>query len=197
MRNSLCSLHRRITLTAAITKVLAEEGKAKIVVFDEIDKVPEDKKRGITIAMAHVEYETTKQHYANVDCPGHADQAHATDKGTLSTCMPEMELRELFSFYRFPRDEIPIIRGSALYSLQGTNEEIGKQAISRLMDVVDEYIPDPVQHTLNRRYKKHELYEKPIPSNEESTLSGASQTGQQREIRLRWSWGRGGTDSGH
>ncbi|TKY62484.1 Elongation factor Tu [Spatholobus suberectus] len=65
--------HGKTTLTAAITKVLADEGKAKAVAFDEIDKAPEEKKRGITIATAHVEYETTKRHYAHVDCPGHAD----------------------------------------------------------------------------------------------------------------------------
>ncbi|MQM09430.1 hypothetical protein Taro_042300 [Colocasia esculenta] len=65
--------HGKTTLTAAITKVLAEEGKAKAVAFDEIDKAPEEKARGITIATAHVEYETAKRHYAHVDCPGHAD----------------------------------------------------------------------------------------------------------------------------
>ncbi|XP_021906774.1 elongation factor Tu, mitochondrial [Carica papaya] len=65
--------HGKTTLTAAITKVLAEEGKAKAIAFDEIDKAPEEKKRGITIATAHVEYETVKRHYAHVDCPGHAD----------------------------------------------------------------------------------------------------------------------------
>ncbi|GKD42122.1 elongation factor Tu [Tanacetum coccineum] len=65
--------HGKTTLTAAITKVLADEGKAKAIAFDEIDKAPEEKKRGITIATAHVEYETAKRHYAHVDCPGHAD----------------------------------------------------------------------------------------------------------------------------
>ncbi|CAM9004262.1 unnamed protein product [Rhodiola kirilowii] len=65
--------HGKTTLTAAITKVLSEEGKAKAIAFDEIDKAPEEKKRGITIATAHVEYETAKRHYAHVDCPGHAD----------------------------------------------------------------------------------------------------------------------------
>ncbi|XP_022851047.1 elongation factor Tu, mitochondrial-like isoform X2 [Olea europaea var. sylvestris] len=65
--------HGKTTLTAAITRVLSEEGKAKAIAFDEIDKAPEEKKRGITIATAHVEYETTKRHYAHVDCPGHAD----------------------------------------------------------------------------------------------------------------------------
>ncbi|KAM1449391.1 hypothetical protein ACFX1R_009183 [Malus domestica] len=185
--------HGKTTLTAAITKVLAEEGKAKAVAFDEIDKAPEEKKRGITIATAHVEYETVKRHYAHVDCPGHADYvknmitgAAQMDGGILVVSAPdgpmpqtkehillarqvgvpslvcflnkvdavddpelielvEMELRELLSFYKFPGDEIPIIRGSALSALQGTNDEIGKKAILKLMESVDEYIPDPVR----------------------------------------------------
>ncbi len=65
--------HGKTTLTAAITKVLAEQGKAQATAFDEIDKAPEEKERGITISTAHVEYETDKRHYAHVDCPGHAD----------------------------------------------------------------------------------------------------------------------------
>ncbi|MBM5787013.1 MAG: elongation factor Tu [Pelagibacterales bacterium] len=65
--------HGKTTLTAAITKVLAKQGKAKFVAYDQIDKTPEEKARGITISTAHVEYETDKRHYAHVDCPGHAD----------------------------------------------------------------------------------------------------------------------------
>jgi len=65
--------HGKTTLTAAITKVLAESGGAEFVAYDQIDKAPEEKERGITIATAHVEYETEKRHYAHVDCPGHAD----------------------------------------------------------------------------------------------------------------------------
>ncbi|XP_024017421.1 elongation factor Tu, mitochondrial isoform X2 [Morus notabilis] len=185
--------HGKTTLTAAITKVLAEEGKAKAVAFDEIDKAPEEKKRGITISTAHVEYETSKRHYAHVDCPGHADYvknmitgAAQMDGGILVVSGPdgpmpqtkehillarqvgvpslvcflnkvdavddeelldlvEMEVRDLLNFYKFPGDEIPIIRGSALAALQGTNEEIGKKAILKLMDAVDKYIPDPVR----------------------------------------------------
>ncbi|XP_027164108.1 elongation factor Tu, mitochondrial [Coffea eugenioides] len=185
--------HGKTTLTAAITKVLAEEGKAKAVAFDEIDKAPEEKKRGITIATAHVEYETAERHYAHVDCPGHADYvknmitgAAQMDGGILVVSAPdgpmpqtkehillarqvgvpyivcflnkvdavddpellelvEMELRELLSFYKFPGEEIPIIRGSALSALQGTNDEIGKKAILKLMDEVDRYIPNPVR----------------------------------------------------
>src|SRR6187397_481737 len=65
--------HGKTTLTAAITKVLAEKGGAKFTAYDEIDAAPEEKARGITIATAHVEYETANRHYAHVDCPGHAD----------------------------------------------------------------------------------------------------------------------------
>ncbi len=65
--------HGKTTLTAAITKILAEKGGAEFVAYDQIDKAPEEKERGITIATAHVEYETDKRHYAHVDCPGHAD----------------------------------------------------------------------------------------------------------------------------
>ena len=76
MRN-LCILahvdHGKTTLTAAITKVLAETNGAKLMAFEDIDKAPEEKARGITINTSHVEYETDQRHYAHVDCPGHAD----------------------------------------------------------------------------------------------------------------------------
>ena len=65
--------HGKTTLTAAITKVLAEKGSADFVPFDQIDKAPEERERGVTINIAHVEYQTDKRHYAHVDCPGHAD----------------------------------------------------------------------------------------------------------------------------
>ncbi len=65
--------HGKTSLTAAITKVLAETGGATFTAYDQIDKAPEEKARGITISTAHVEYETTNRHYAHVDCPGHAD----------------------------------------------------------------------------------------------------------------------------
>jgi len=65
--------HGKTTLTAAMTRILAEQGKAEYIPFDDIDKAPEERERGITIATAHVEYETDKRHYAHVDCPGHAD----------------------------------------------------------------------------------------------------------------------------
>jgi len=65
--------HGKTTLTAAITKILAEQGKAKAMAYEDIDKSPEERARGITINATHVEYETDKRHYAHVDCPGHAD----------------------------------------------------------------------------------------------------------------------------
>ena len=65
--------HGKTSLTAAITKVLAKSGGATFTAYDQIDKAPEEKARGITIATAHVEYETKNRHYAHVDCPGHAD----------------------------------------------------------------------------------------------------------------------------
>src|SRR4030043_146705 len=65
--------HGKTTLTSAITKVLATKGFANYMAFDQIDKAPEEKERGLTIAIAHVEYETAKRHYAHIDCPGHAD----------------------------------------------------------------------------------------------------------------------------
>src|SRR6187200_341458 len=65
--------HGKTTLTAAITKVLAKKNFAKFLAYDQIDKAPEERERGITIAIAHVEYETNNRHYAHVDCPGHAD----------------------------------------------------------------------------------------------------------------------------
>src|SRR5210317_944891 len=65
--------HGKTTLTAAITEVLSKKGFAESIAFDQIDKAPEEKERGITIAISHVEYQTENRHYAHVDCPGHAD----------------------------------------------------------------------------------------------------------------------------
>jgi elongation factor Tu len=178
-------------LTAAITKVLAKKGQAQFTAYDQIDKAPEERARGITISTAHVEYETDKRHYAHVDCPGHADYvknmitgAAQMDGGILVVSaadgpMPqtrehillarqvgvpalvvfmnkvdmvddaellelvELEIRELLSKYQFPGDDIPIIKGSALCALEDRNPEIGEQAILKLMDAVDSYIPQP------------------------------------------------------
>src|SRR6266540_1675559 len=78
--------HGKTTLTAALTKVLAEKGMAEETTFDQIDKAPEEKERGITIATAHVEYSTDKRHYAHVDCPGHADYIK-----NMITCAAQMD----------------------------------------------------------------------------------------------------------
>jgi elongation factor Tu len=185
--------HGKTTLTAAITKVLAAKKLASFVPFDQIDKAPEEKARGITIATAHVEYESEKRHYAHVDCPGHADYVKnmitgaaqmdgailvvaATDGPMPQTRehillarqvgvpamvvfmnkvdavddpelldLVELEVRELLSKYEFPGDEIPIIRGSALKALEGDPGELGEQAIMKLIEAVDSYIPQPVR----------------------------------------------------
>jgi elongation factor Tu len=183
--------HGKTSLTAAITKVLAEQGKAKYTSYDQIDAAPEEKARGITINTAHVEYETEKRHYAHVDCPGHADYVKNMITGAaqmdgailvvsaadgpmpqtrehillarqvgvpalvvfLNKCdmvddpelldLVELEVRELLSKYEFPGDEIPIIRGSALMALEDKNKELGHDAVLKLMDAVDSYIPQP------------------------------------------------------
>ena len=183
--------HGKTSLTAAITKVLAESGGATFTAYDQIDKAPEERARGITINTAHVEYQTQKRHYAHVDCPGHADYvknmitgAAQMDGAILVVSaadgpMPqtrehillarqvgvpalvvfmnkvdmvddpelldlvEMEVRELLSSYQFPGDEIPIIRGSALCALEGKSPEIGRDAVLKLMEAVDTYIPQP------------------------------------------------------
>ncbi|MEZ5690238.1 MAG: elongation factor Tu [Rickettsiales bacterium] len=183
--------HGKTSLTAAITKVLAEAGRAKYSAYDSIDAAPEEKARGITINTAHVEYETEGRHYAHVDCPGHADYVKNMITGAaqmdgailvvsaadgpmpqtrehillarqvgvpalvvfLNKCdmvddpelleLVEMEVRELLSKYKFPGDDIPIIRGSALCALEDKNPELGREAVSKLMDAVDSYIPQP------------------------------------------------------
>ena len=183
--------HGKTTLTAAITKVLAEKGGANFTAYDQIDKAPEERARGITISTSHVEYETDKRHYAHVDCPGHADYvknmitgAAQMDGAILVVSaadgpMPqtrehillarqvgvpaivvymnkvdqvddpelldlvEMEIRELLSSYDFPGDEIPVIRGSALVTLEDGDPTIGRDSIIKLMEAVDDYIPQP------------------------------------------------------
>jgi len=185
--------HGKTSLTAAITKVLAETGGATFMAYDMIDKAPEEKARGITINTAHVEYETKARHYAHVDCPGHADYVKNMITGAaqmdgailvvsaadgpmpqtrehillarqvgvpalvvfLNKCdmvddaelldLVEMEVRELLSKYDFPGDDIPVIRGSALMALEGKNPELGAQAVLKLMEAVDSYIPQPTR----------------------------------------------------
>jgi len=184
--------HGKTTLTAAISAVLStNQGKAATR-FDEIDKAPEEKARGITINAAHIEYETDKRHYAHVDCPGHADYIKnmitgaAQMDGAILVCaatdgpMPqtrehivlarqvnvpyivvflnkcdiadpeltdlvEMEIRELLSKYKFPGDDIPIIRGSALKALENPADPEASKCINELMDAVDNYIQEPAR----------------------------------------------------
>ena len=187
--------HGKTSLTAAITKVLAKAGGASFRAYDEIDKAPEERERGITISTSHVEYQTANRHYAHVDCPGHADYvknmitgAAQMDGAILVVSaadgpMPqtrehillarqvgvpyivvflnkvdmlddpelrelvEMEVRDLLNKYEFPGDDIPIVPGSALKTLEGDTGEIGEQAILKLMAAVDSYIPTPVRAT--------------------------------------------------
>jgi elongation factor Tu len=186
--------HGKTTLTAAITKHLARKGLAEFRPFDSIDNAPEEKERGVTINICHVEYQTMKRHYAHVDCPGHADyiknmiSGAAHMDGTILVVaasdgpMPqtrehillarqvqvpyiviymnkvdlvddpelldlvELELRELLTAYEFPGDDIPIIRGSALKALENDDDnDTDVQSIYKLMDAVDNYIPEPVR----------------------------------------------------
>ena len=182
--------HGKTTLTAAITKVMGSS-----VNFEDIDKAPEERARGITISTAHVEYESPNRHYAHVDCPGHADYvknmitgAAQMDGGILVVSsadgpMPqtrehillsrqvgvpyivvfmnkadmvddaellelvEMEIRDLLSSYDFPGDDIPVIIGSALKALEGDESEIGVPAVKKLLQAMDDYIPEPTRDT--------------------------------------------------
>ncbi len=184
--------HGKTTLTAALTKVSAEHFQgAEFKAYDQIDNAPEERERGITIATAHVEYETAKRHYAHVDCPGHADyvknmitgaaqmdgailvvsaadgpmpqtrehillarqvgvpyivvylnKADMVDDPELLELV-EMEVRELLSTYEFPGDDVPVVIGSALKALEGDQSEIGVPSILKLMEAMDEYIPEP------------------------------------------------------
>jgi len=187
--------HGKTTLTAAITKILSlrEGSKVQYRDFWSIDNAPEEKERGITIQIAHVEYETDNRHYAHIDCPGHADYVKnmitgaAQMDGTILVVsgadgpMPqtrehillarqvnvpaivvfmnkcdmvddeeildlvELEIRELLNEYEFPGDDIPIIRGSALKSLEsdGSADNEWNKKVLELMDAVDEYIQLP------------------------------------------------------
>src|SRR5689334_15527643 len=184
--------HGKTTLTAAITMVLAQNNPGIAVrAYDSIDNAPEERERGITIATAHVEYETKARHYAHVDCPGHADYVKNMITGAaqmdgailvvsaadgpmpqtrehillarqvgvpalvvfMNKCdmvddpelldLVELEVRELLKKYEFPGDDIPIVRGSALMALEDKNPEIGRDAVLKLMEAVDSYIPQP------------------------------------------------------
>ena len=182
--------HGKTTLMAAITKVLGKNNpKVQFRSFDSIDNAPEERERGITIATAHVEYETGKRHYAHVDCPGHADYIKnmitgaaqmdgailvvaATDGPMPQTRehillarqvgvpyivvamnkvdavddpelldLVELEVRELLKTYKFPGDELPVVRVSALGAINGEGK--WEKALEELMAAVDQYIPVP------------------------------------------------------
>ncbi len=186
--------HGKTTLTAAITQVLAKAGLTDFRTFDSIDNAPEEKARGLTIAISHIEYETDTRHYCHVDCPGHADYIKnmitgaaqmdgailvvAADDGPMPQTrehillarqvevprimvalnkidlvddpelldLVEMEVRDLLKRYNFPGDEIPVLRVSALKSLEcgcGKRECPWCGPIWKLMDATDEYIPLP------------------------------------------------------
>jgi len=193
--------HGKTTLTAAMTMVLARKTGTSIRSFDSIDNAPEERERGITIATAHVEYESDKRHYAHVDCPGHADYvknmitgAAQMDGAILVVSaadgpMPqtrehillarqvgvpyiivylnkidqvddpelldlvELEVRELLSQYKFPGDDVPVIRGSALEAMTAGADESRSlddpafKSILELLDALDEYIPEPKRET--------------------------------------------------
>src|SRR6202051_2444828 len=184
--------HGKTTLTAAIINCLAtENANIQKRTVDDIDNAPEEKERGITIAISHQEYETAKRHYAHVDCPGHADYiknmitgAAQMDGGILVVAatdgpMPqtrehvllarqvgvpylvvalnkvdavddpellelvELEVRELLKSYKFPGDDVPVVRVSALGALNG--EAKWEKQIDALMEAVDKSIPQPAR----------------------------------------------------
>jgi len=189
--------HGKTTLTSAITKVLNREmeGKVEYIEFDQIDNAPEEKERGLTIQIAHIEYETKNRHYAHIDCPGHADYIKnmvtgaaqmdgailvvAADDGPMPQTrehillarqvnvpavvvfmnkvdlvddaeildLVELEVRELLTKYEFPGDKIPVVRGSALKSMESDGDpssEVNKPIVE-LMEAVDSYIEEPVR----------------------------------------------------
>ena len=189
--------HGKTTLTTAITKVLAKEGKAKAMAYTDIAKggVVRDASKIVTVAVSHVEYESDKRHYAHIDCPGHADyiknmitgaaqmdgailvvsaedgpmpqtREHVLlakqvnvpklvvflnksdlvdDKDMLD--LVEEDVRELLGKYDFDRDNTPIIRGSALKAIEGDQGELGEPSIHRLMEALDNWIPEPKRET--------------------------------------------------
>lgn len=193
--------HGKTTLTAAMTMVLSRKTGTSVRSFDSIDNAPEERERGITIATAHVEYESEARHYAHVDCPGHADYvknmitgAAQMDGAILVVSasdgpMPqtrehillarqvgvpfivvymnkvdqvddpelldlvELEVRDLLSQYKFPGDDIPVIRGSALEAMSAGADESKSmddpafKSIHELVDALDNYIPEPKRET--------------------------------------------------
>jgi elongation factor Tu len=184
--------HGKTTLTAAITRVMSLAYGGDVKGFDEIDKSPEEKARGITISTSHVEYNSETRHYAHVDCPGHADYVKNMITGAaqmdgailvvsaadgpmpqtrehillarqvgvpkiivfMNKCdmvddeelleLVEMEVRELLNQYKFPGDDTPIVRGSALKALEAKSaEDEWSKKVVELIKAADDFIPVP------------------------------------------------------
>jgi elongation factor Tu len=186
--------HGKTTLTASITQILSKASLAEFRPYDSIDNAPEEKARGLTIAISHIEYQTDKRHYCHVDCPGHADYIKnmitgaaqmdgailvvAADDGPMPQTrehillarqvevprimvalnkvdlvedpelldLVEMEVRDLLKKYNFPGDEVPVVRVSALKSLEcgcGKRDCQWCGPIWKLLDAIDAYIPVP------------------------------------------------------
>jgi elongation factor Tu len=185
--------HGKTTLTTCILKVQSKSGLAQEKAYADIAKggTVRDDTKIVTIAVSHVEYETTKRHYAHIDCPGHADYIKNMITGAaqmdgailvvsaadgpmpqtrehvllarqvnvpalvvfMNKCdlvddkelldLVEMEVRELLTKYEFPGDKIPVIRGSATKALTGDSSELGEPSIKKLMDALDNSIPEP------------------------------------------------------
>ncbi|MDD4005018.1 MAG: elongation factor Tu [Elusimicrobiaceae bacterium] len=189
--------HGKTSLTQALTKVLAKEGKSKAMEYAEIAKggVVRDASKILTVSVSHVEYETDKRHYAHIDCPGHADYiknmitgaaqmdgailvvsaadgpmpqtrehvllAHQVNVPNLVVFLNkvdivddpelldlvEMDIRELLTKYEFDGDNTPVIRGSALKAIEGDPSDIGEGAIKKLLEALDNNIPEPKRET--------------------------------------------------
>jgi len=188
--------HGKTTLTSAITKVLHRLNSAvQVKEYGDIDNAPEERERGLTIQIAHIEYETSKRHYAHIDCPGHADYIKnmitgaaqmdgailvvAADDGPMPQTrehillarqvnvpavvvfmnkvdlvedaeildLVELEVRELLTKYEFVGEKIPVIRGSALKSMEtdGDPKNEWNKKVLELMEAVDANIPEPVR----------------------------------------------------
>ncbi|XP_056869985.1 elongation factor Tu, mitochondrial-like isoform X2 [Takifugu flavidus] len=183
--------HGKTTLTAAITKVLADAGGANYETYEDIDNAPEEKARGATISVSHVEYSTANRHYAHTDCPGHADiiKNMITGASQMDGCilvvaatdgqMPqtreqllmarqigvehvvvfinkadvvdneelldlvEIDIRKLLTEIGYDGKNTPVITGSALCALENREPELGMNAVLKLLEIVDAYVPLP------------------------------------------------------
>jgi elongation factor Tu len=183
--------HGKTTLSAAITMYCARKFGDKVMKYEDIDNAPEEKARGITINTRHLEYQSTKRHYAHIDCPGHADYiknmitgAAQMDGAVLVVSAPdsvmpqtrehvllarqvgvpsvmvflnkvdlvddaelielvEEEVRDLLTFYKFPGDKTPIIKGSAFKAMSEPENPEATKCIQELLDAMDTFFPDP------------------------------------------------------